>query len=153
MQFVIAVGGSEGEGFFRRVVEVAAVEQAEAVTLAHVIDTGPRHDMEAGRERLFARHMGVAREVDLTRAEEDRANAVLQYARRALVMAGVPDGKLREVVLRGKPNEELRRLAEDERAAIVVGGRDGKPGPHSLGKTARFLVDHAPIVAILVRET
>jgi hypothetical protein len=34
----------------------------------------------------------------------------------------------------------------------VVRARPGRPGPHSLGKTARFLVDHAPLAALLVRD-
>ena len=93
MQILIAVAGTEGEGFFRRVVEVAAVDRAEAILLAHVIDAGPRHDMEAGRERLFARHMGEARQSDLARAEEDRAGAVLQYARQALILRRRVGGK------------------------------------------------------------
>jgi hypothetical protein len=55
-------------------------------------------------------------------------------------------------VLRGKPKEELRSLAEREHVAlIVVHGRAEKPGPHSVGKTARFLIDHCPEAALLVR--
>jgi nucleotide-binding universal stress UspA family protein len=96
--------------------------------------------------------LSEGRSAELARAEEERAAATLQFARHALVAAGAPDSAIREITLRGKPNDELRRLAEREEVAlIVVGGRRGKPGPHSLGKTARFLVDHAPAAALLVR--
>jgi nucleotide-binding universal stress UspA family protein len=153
MNVLIAVKGGEDETFFHRVATVAPLQQAEAILLAHVIDPGLRADLEIGRERYLGhRPMSAGRSADLTRAEEERAAAVLRFARHALIAAGASDGRIREVTLRGKPNEELRRLAEREGAdLIVVGGRPGKPGPHSLGKTARFLVDHAPAAALLVR--
>lgn len=150
---LIAVKGSEEERFFRRVTELAPVDAAEVILLAHVIDAGTRADLELGRDRYLGRRLlGAGRTVDLSRAEEERASAALQFARRALVEAGVPAERLRELVLRGRPNETLRDLAGTEGIdLIVVGGRQEKPGPHSVGKTARFLIDHAPRAAMLVR--
>src|SRR5579875_1596020 len=145
MKVVIAVAGTEGEAYFRRTVEMAAADRAEEIILVHVIDVGPRHDLEAGRERLLGRPLGEARQADLVRAEDERAQAALQFARQAMLAAGISEQKITDRVLRGKPNEELRRLAEANRALIVVGGRAGKPGPHSLGKTARYVIDHAAI--------
>lgn len=153
MKVMIAISGSEHEEFFRRVVAFAGLERAEEILLAHVIDTKHRAEVEFGRERFFTKHaMPEGRRADLTEAEEARAQAGMRFARQALIAAGVPEGRVRDVMLRGKPNEELQRLAEAERIdLIVVGGREGKPGPHSLGKTARFLIDHAPNAALLVR--
>lgn len=153
MNVMIAISGSEHEEFFRRVVAFAGLERAEEILLAHVIDTKHRAEVEFGRERFFTKHaMPEGRRADLTEAEEARAQAGMRFARQALIAAGVPEGRVRDVMLRGKPNEELQRLAEAERIdLIVVGGREGKPGPHSLGKTARFLIDHAPNAALLVR--
>lgn len=153
MKVLIAIAGSEREGFFRRLVALSALERAEEVILAHVIDTKHRAEVEFGRERFFTKHaMPEERSADLMEAEEVRAQAGMRFAREALIVAGVRESRLHNILLRGKPNEELRRLAEVERIdLIVVGGREGKPGPHSLGKTARFLIDHAPNAALLVR--
>lgn len=153
MKILVAVKGSEGELFFRRAASLAPLASAEEVLLAHVIDIVPRADLEVGRERFLTRRpLSVEREAALERAEEERARAALQFARHVLAVAGVPEDRMREVTLHGKPNEELRRLAEEERVDLVlVQGRSGKPGPHSVGKTARYLIDHAPRSALLVR--
>ncbi len=153
MKVLIAISGFEHEGFFRRVVTLAPLHGADEIRLAHVIDTKHRAEVEFGRERHFTkRAMPEERRVDLMQAEEFRAQAAMRSARRALIDAGLPENRVLDVMLRGKPNEELQRLAEDERIdLIVVGGREGKPGPHSIGKTARFLIDHAPNAALLVR--
>ncbi len=153
MNILFAIQGAEGAAFFRRVAEVAPLERAQRILLAHVIDTGPRGGIELGRERYLGRRaLGETRSADLQRAEEAQARSSVQFARQALGELGVADNQLHEVVLRGKPNEELRRLAEEEQVdLIVVQGRAGKPGPHSVGKTARFLIDHSPHSVLLVR--
>lgn len=153
MQILIALKGSEPGGYFRRIASLIPWQNAERIILAHVIDTGPRDDLDRGRERYFRRRaIPAERGVDLERAEEERARAGLAYGREALRDAGIPEDSLTEVVLRGKPNEALRGLLTDEQIElVVVGGRGGKPGPHSVGKTARFVIDHAPGAALLVR--
>jgi nucleotide-binding universal stress UspA family protein len=153
MKVLIAVKGNEDEAFFRRVERLVPLTQAEAIALVHVIDSGPRADLDRARDRfLVARPVSPERAAELSRAEEDHARAVLQFARHALARLGLPDQRVHEITLRGTPKEELRRWAEGERVSlIVVHGRPGKPGPHSLGKTARFLVDHCPEAALLVR--
>ncbi len=153
MKVMIAVAGAETEDYFQRVAALVPLDRAGEIVLAHVIDTRQRAEMEFGRERHFTkRPLPENRSNDLTRAETDRAQASLQFARHALLATGIPGERLREVMLRGKPNEELIALANrEEIELIVVGGRGGKPGPHSLGKTARFVVDHAPHAALLIR--
>ena len=152
MKVLIAVKGSEDEDYFRRVAALAPLQGARII-LAHVVDTAPRSDQTMGRERFMMRRpLSEERSHELSEAESQRANAALQRARAILDEVAVPAEDIREVVLRGKINEELRRLSEQENVdLIVVQGRPGKPGPHSLGKTARFLVDHAPHGALLVR--
>lgn len=153
MNVLIPVTGTEDEIFFRQAVALTGLERADGIILAHVVDSGPRADLEFGRERYLGRRpLPDRRTVALSRAEDDRAREGIAFARQALQDAGVPPGVIREVVLRGKPNEALRDLADGERIdLIVVRARPGKPGPHSLGKTARFLVDHAPGAALLIR--
>jgi nucleotide-binding universal stress UspA family protein len=57
----------------------------------------------------------------------------------------------RTVAARGHVEHEVVRAAED--ADMLVLARDGghaRPGPHSLGPAARFVVDHAPCRVLLV---
>ncbi|MGH2449236.1 MAG: universal stress protein [Chloroflexota bacterium] len=153
MIVLIAVKGGESEMFFRRVSDVAPLREAARVILAHVIDAAALNDPDHGREFYlgFRSARGVHQE-SMLQAEIDNATASLQFARQALIQAGVLDERLEEITALGRTAHELLRLAEQRRAdLIVVGGRPGKPGPHSIGKTARFLIDHAPNAALLVR--
>jgi len=154
MKVMIAVKGSEEERFFRQAVALLKPAEADSILLVHTIDSAPRADLDQARERfLIRRPISPDRNDELHEVEEGRARAVLQFARHALVGSGVPDERVHEMTLRGKPNDELRRLAEQERVSlIVVQGRAGKPGPHSVGKTARFLIDHCPAAALLIRS-
>lgn len=153
VKILFAVAGSESMRFFQQAVALTVLDRSEEIILAHVIDTKHRAEVEFGRERFFTKHaLPESRGAELTRAEEDRAQAGLRFARQALVDAGVDENRMHDILLHGRPNEELRRLADEEGIdLIVVGGREGKPGPHSIGKTARFLIDHAPRAALLVR--
>lgn len=153
VKILLPIKGDEDEAYFQRAAAIAPLATAERIALAHVIDAVPRGDLEYGRERYLGhRSLPEGRRDELVRAEEDRASAALGFARHALRGAGVPDDRIEEIVLRGKPKETLRDLAErDEIELIVVRARGGKPGPHSLGKTARFLVDHAPHAVLVVR--
>lgn len=153
MKVLIAVDGREDDAYFIRVAALAPLDRADEVVLVHVVDSGPRASMEVARDRFLVRRpLLPEREVELERAEEEGARDTLARALAALKGIGVPEERLREVTLQGKPNEAIRRLADDEDVAlIVVRGREGKPGPHSLGKTARFLVDHTRHAALLVR--
>lgn len=150
---LLAIKGNEDEGWLGRVVGVTGLRSAERVLLVHVVDTEPRHDLALGRERyLGRRRLGEDRLEELTRVEEESAAATLESARADLRSAGIPDERLDVVVLHGKPNETIRELAVRERFdLIVVAGRSERPGPHSLGKTARFLIDHAPVAGMMVR--
>jgi len=153
MIVLLAVDGSESSDYFGRVAALVPLQSADEVLLGHVVDAGPRGDLEMGRERFLVRRpLSLERGTQMTQAEQERTRIVLERARQALMERGVPEERLRVITLRGRPNEELRRLAENEHVdLIVVRGRPGKPGPHSLGKTARFLVDHARTAALLVR--
>lgn len=153
MIVLIPVSGAEDERFFECAAGLIPLARAEAVLLAHVIDTGARGDVERGRERyLLRRPLPAHRADELSEAEESRARAALGFARQALTAAGIEDGMIREVTLHGKPKEALRDLAQQEGAAItIVRARPGETGPHSLGKTARFLVDHVPGSALVIR--
>ncbi|MGH2441794.1 MAG: universal stress protein [Chloroflexota bacterium] len=154
MKILIGIKGPEGDAYLRRVAALAPLPIADRIILAHVIDTGPRGDLELGRDRyLTRRRLPESRTLDITGAEKEASHEALTFAHSVLLDAGIDEGRINEVILSGKPRETLRDLAEREQIdLIVVAARHGKPGPHSLGKTARFLVDHAPSAALLVRE-
>jgi nucleotide-binding universal stress UspA family protein len=153
MNVMMAVKGPEEASFFRRAMALSRLAEAERVLLVHVIDPAPHADLERGRERFLGkRPLSAGRNAELLQLEEERARSIVQVAHQALSAAGVPDDRIDEIIVRGKPNDELLRLAvEHEVELVVVHGRPGKMGPHSLGKTARFLIDHCPQAALLVR--
>ncbi len=153
MKVMMAIKGTEDTSFFENAAALAPLDHADRILLAHSIDPTPHADLERSRERFLGkRSLGTLRTAELLQLEEERARAILRFARQELVTAGVPDGRIDEITLRGKPNEELRRQAEELQVdLIVVHGKAGKTGPHSVGKTARFLIDHCPQAALLVR--
>jgi nucleotide-binding universal stress UspA family protein len=153
MKILLAIKGNEDDGWYGRVARVAALPAADSVVLVHVVDIGPKHGIEQGRERyLGLRPLGGDRLAALAQAEEEAAAGLIEAARAALIAAGVPAELMQSRILHGKRREVIRELAEREHVdLIVVAGRNGKPGPHSVGKTARFLIDHAPTAALLVR--
>jgi nucleotide-binding universal stress UspA family protein len=153
VKVLIAVQGDEGAGYFQRAVTSLRLSEAEAVLVVHVLDETRRAELEFGRERFRGhRELGSRRGMEITEAEEGQAREVVRAAKAALIELGVLETQLREVLVRGRPKEAVRDLAEREGIdLLVVGARGGKPGPHSLGKTARFLVDHAPHGVLLLR--
>lgn len=154
MKVLIAVKGTEQPSFFATILELGCLTAAEYVLVAHVVDVEARAGIEGGRERfMMHRSLSATRSGQIEAAELEAAQTVLQTAHDVLVPGGIPDERFHRTVLRGRPTETLRQLAEEQSIdLIVVGGRPGLPGPHSVGKTARFLVDHAPRAALLVRS-
>ena len=153
MKMMIAVKGSEEESFYGHATELTTLAEAEVILLAHVIDLTPRSDLEHGRDRFLGkRPINPKRSEELQRVEDEHATAVLRFARQALEKLDVPENRIQEVTVRGKPKDELQRLARELRInLVIVHGQAGKIGPHSVGKTARFLIDHCPQAAILIR--
>jgi nucleotide-binding universal stress UspA family protein len=153
MRILIAVKGTEREQFYQQLAALLPWREASQILLLNVIDAEPRSGVEVGRDRYFGRRsLGGGRAEALAKAEDEHARAVLQSAHAALAGAGMTAGRLDDLILRGKPNETIRDLADGEDVdLIVVAAREARPGPHSLGKTVRFLVDHAPHATLVVR--
>ncbi|MBO0746637.1 MAG: universal stress protein [Candidatus Dormibacteraeota bacterium] len=125
-------------------------EDAGPLLLCHVIDNGARGELGMGRGfGPHRRHPGHhARAV--VQAERDAAAAILSEAARA---AARSETRVEE----GEPGRVLCRLAGEVGAALLaVGARNGpgpdSPEPHSIGHTARFVLDHAPCPVLLVRR-
>ncbi|WP_338182079.1 universal stress protein [Candidatus Dormiibacter inghamiae] len=122
--------------------------------LAHVIDNGARGELDLIRSRLLGRPLPGHRLRDIGAAERDAATSILGEAATVAERLGAGcETWLGE----GEPGRELVRLAAGGRCElIVIGARppaaDLRPGPHSLGSTARFVVDHSPVPVLLLRR-
>jgi nucleotide-binding universal stress UspA family protein len=152
MRVLFPVGGGEGAGFFAAAVGLLAARDVTAALVVHVVDEARRAGLERGRERFLDRRaLGPHRQAEIEEAEQEAAEEIVTRA--CTVLAGLLPVRPERTVLRGKTNEVLRDLAEEwEADLIVVRARSGRPGPHSIGKTARFLIDHAPKGALMVRD-
>jgi nucleotide-binding universal stress UspA family protein len=125
--------------------------QSNTVGLLYVIDTGPRKDIAHTRERFF-RPAGPPplREEEMRKADETSAQDILNEGLRYLPGA--------EMIQRqGRPEREIVNTAPEWQADLVIicsraeYGYKPTIGPKSVGHTARFVLDHAPCPALLVR--
>ncbi len=152
MRVLFPVSGAESPAFLAEAVRLIAAGQVTAVLVVHVVDEARRAGLEHGRERfLDHRTLGPHRHAEIEAAEQDAAEQVVDRA--CSILARLLPLEPERAVRRGKTNEVIRELAEEWDAdLVVVRGRGGRPGPHSIGKTARFLIDHAPRAALLIRD-
>ena len=115
---------------------------AEEVTLLHVTDAAAVDAAQGAFSALLGRG-GAGPGRQLEAMAEAAATEVLEAAAARLAR---PAQHLRR---RGRPEREVVAAARD--AALLVLGRQGaEAGPRSLGKAARFVVDHAPCPVLLV---
>jgi nucleotide-binding universal stress UspA family protein len=122
-----------------------------AIAILHVIDTGPRRDMDRIRDRFFrsrARHL--PHEEEMLETEKKSAQEVLDAGRGYLADAETMERE-------GRPEREIVNVAAEWKADVVLicarAIYGGKPviGPRSVGHVARFVLDHAPCPVFLVR--
>jgi nucleotide-binding universal stress UspA family protein len=113
------------------------------VTLLHVAPAGVEELAGAGRHGLLGRRPGPAR--PLTPISDEAAEALLAEAGARL---GRPAALVRR---RGRVEHEVVDAARGmDLLALARDGDRSRPGPHSLGPAARFVVDHAPCAVLLV---
>jgi nucleotide-binding universal stress UspA family protein len=155
MRVLFPVKGVETPSYFEAAAGSIPASEVTALMVAHVVDEARRAGLEHGRDRfLERRELGPGRRAEIESAEREAAEAVVNRAVAAVMATGrFPDVEPETSILHGKRNEVIWDLTDQWGAdLIVVRGRAGKPGPHSVGKTARFLIDHAPKAALLVRD-
>jgi nucleotide-binding universal stress UspA family protein len=153
MVVICAVGRRGGIELVRRAASLMG--QPAELLLLHVIDTGPRHELEhlEGPLRHGPRG-GPARERELNEAEESGGQGALDEALAAAQAAGL---RVTARLERGKPDQVIVRVGDEVGAAlIVIAARDNPTqhpprGPASVGHTARFVLDHARCDVLLVR--
>ena len=121
--------------------------------LVHVIDAGPRDDIE----RLGPPHRPPRphppHEQELNLAEGVSGEEALKEALNALQALGLR-GEAR--LERGKPNQAIVEMAQKGNVDLIAINRRERPehlrqGPASLGHNARFIIDHAPCDVLLLR--
>lgn len=153
MRVLFPVSGAESPAFFAEAAGLIAAGSVSALMVVHVVDAARRAGLEHGRERfLDHRALGPQRHAEIEAAEQESAEQIVDAA--CSVLADLLPVTPERAVLRGKTNEVIRDLAQEWGAdLIVVRGLAGRPGPHSIGKTARFLIDHAPKAALVIRES
>lgn len=147
---VVAGVGETNPGHALRGLRETLGEVRGSLLLCHVIDNGARGEL--GLARGFGPHRRGpghhARAV--AQAERDAAEDILAEATRE-----APGAESR--VEEGEPGRVLCRIAAEEGVGLlVVGARDrtgpDAPEPRSVGRTARFVLDHAPCPVLLVRR-
>jgi nucleotide-binding universal stress UspA family protein len=116
---------------------------ADDVTLLHVTDAGAADAAHGAFTALLGR-AGAGPGAQLEAMAETAATEVLEAAAARL---GRP---ARQVRRRGRPEHEVVQAARG--ADLLIVGRQGaaEAGPRSLGKAARFVVDHAACPVLLV---
>jgi len=129
------------------ITRAAAYLSADAdITLLHVTNTEPETLARAARRGLLGRHQPPtsARE-PLQAISEQAAQALLADAQDQLQRPAARQAR------RGRVEHEVTTAAEPMDLLILA--RDGDHqhlGPHSLGPTARYVVDHAPCDVLLI---
>lgn len=157
MKILCAIGPRGGAELVRHMLPSAAALGA-GLLLVHVIDLGPRRELEHLPGPLLRRgpHGGPARTRAMDTAETSAGERTLAEAL-AVAQAGRAAAQTR--LERGKPEQVIVALARETGAGLIVIGARQSPehhpplGPGSVGHTARFVLDHAPCDVLLVRTT
>ncbi len=151
MRILCAIGTRRGSEVVRQV--GAITRQGDELVLLHVIDTGPRHDLDRLKGPLHPHH---ERQGELDAAEEEAGRAMLKEAFEEAGHLGLAASERLE---RGRPEQVIITLASELNALLVVLYARESPhahprvGPPSVGHTARFVVDHSPTHVLLLRES
>jgi len=151
MRILCAIGTRRGSEVIRQVAPIT--REGDELVLVHVIDEGPRHDLDRLRGPLHPHH---EHREELDAAEEEAGKAMLKEALAEAARLGLTASERLE---RGRPEHVVVELAGKTNAELVVlyarESPQGHPriGPPSVGHTARFVVDHSPTHVLLLRES
>jgi len=149
---VLCVDGAAPEALLEAAVGLLG---AAAVWVpAHVVDTRGRRDLGLLRSGITGAgplSRSQLQAIDTATAEHTRT--VLEATLSSLERRGLAHEPPQ--IRTGEPGRELCAIAQAVGAALIVlfasRRRRGESGPHSVGHTARFVVDHAPCPVLVVR--
>ena len=155
MKILCAIGARGGAELVRHILPSAAALGAELLLL-HVIDLGPRHELEhLPGPLLHHGPRGGPQRAQVMDAAETAAGEHALAEALAVAQAGHVTSQTR--LERGKPEQVIVALARDTAADLIAIRARQSPehhpsqGPGSVGHTARFVLDHAPCDVLLVR--
>ena len=149
MRILCAIGPLRGRDVARAAASNA--REGDELVLVHVIDEGPRRDLDMLRGPLHPHH---GRGAELDAAEDSAGKAALKEAAEEAARRGLSASPRLE---RGNPEQTVVRLAAELDAAVVVLAAREAPGGHpltgppSVGHTARFILDHSPVNVLMIR--
>jgi nucleotide-binding universal stress UspA family protein len=153
MRVLVGIDLRGGPELLQRLHRLLPLQGGELV-LAHVIDNGARGEMDLARGWLVHRPMPRHHRRQVDEAEREAAREALEEAARAARRLGAA---AETVVAEGEPGRVLAILAAGRGCELAVVAarsvREGEVGPHSVGHTARFLLDHSPCPVLLLRRS
>ena len=150
MRVVVAIDERVGVAALSRLPGLLDLRDAEML-LVHVLDPGGRAEWQrAAGHHLLRPHppqAGAQRMYAVDRGEGER---LLASAAGVLAQSGAAEVRAR--LLEGSPKHTIQALLAAEPAgALVVFVHGREVGPKSIGKEARFLIDHAPCPVLVVK--
>ena len=156
MRVLCAVGSRGGPEMIRKLRAIMGAQHE--LLLLHVIDTGPRQSLDAFLRGPGSHHRPpppLERERRVDEVEEFVAKTTLEEARQEAEQAGYT---IHAEIQRGQAEKLIVQLAEDGGYQLIViwssEGAQGHPqiGPASIGRVARYVLDHAPCDVLMLRE-
>ena len=150
MKLIAACDEHDLAAFLANLARVVPLADAE-VLFAHVMDTVHEADWRRMAEHHWLGRHSAPREHDGVReAETLAAKEILEEA--LALSRDWPVASRRTVSPLGNPERDLVRLALTEQADLLAVGQNRvELGPHAVGRSARFVIDHAPCSVLLVR--
>ena len=125
------------------------------ITLLHVVDVAERMKLEDSARPGIVR--GSPRSIEDELDADERELLRESYAEAASILALRHAGNVTLRVESGRPEQIIvSHLAESKAGLCVVGRRhdwrrDRAVGPRSVGRVARFVIDHAPCPVLILR--
>ena len=150
MRILCAIGERRGTELVRRVAQIA--RPGDELVLLHVIDSGPRHDLNHLGGTLRPHHL---QREELDAAEQEAGQRMLEESSAEAGQLGLPAATRLE---KGRPEQVIVALVRELDTALVALLARENPhahpvqGPPSIGHTARFVIDHAPADVLVLRE-
>jgi|GEM_PF-1520085 len=148
MKALVPITGQEEE---EQIIEMlrSLPKSIEELIVLHVQDPSPEKTFEM--LELGHHHISKYRLEEVQKTQEAYAQ---QAVNRAIdIIRRYVDILATGIILKGRANEEIMRAIQKEGAELVIlFAKKNATGPKSIGKTARFVLDHAPCSVLLIRK-
>jgi len=154
MLIVVCLDVEDGVDPVRGLAATCALGGAD-VTLLHVVDVAERAKLEDSVRPGIVR--GSVREIEEILESDERALLRETYETAAAMLGAAHAGDVRLNIGSGRPERVIvSYLAEVNARLSVVGRRhdwtrNRDTGPRSVGRVARYVVDHAPCPVLVLR--